>query len=58
MEPNMNNANNNNTRVRPVRAPGFANRDAGDGDTADGGNASAGAAPVNGGNDAVFQDRP
>ena len=58
MEPNMNNSNNNNTRVRPVRAPGFANRDAGDGDTADGGNASAGAAPVNGGNDAVFQDRP
>ena len=52
MEPNMNNTNNNNSRVRPVRAPGFANGGVGGGDTADV------VTPVNGGNDVVFQDKP
>ena len=47
-----NNANDGASEPRPVRAPGFANG------SANGGNAADVVAPVNGGNDVVFQDRP
>lgn len=52
MEPNNNMQNGNVSEPRPVRAPGFANGSANGGDAADV------VAPVNGGNDVVFQDKP
>ena len=53
MESNMNDTNNDEmSGARPVRAPGFANREVSGGDT------SGGAMPVSGGNDVVFQDKP
>ena len=52
MEPNNNMQNDNVSEPRPVRAPGFANG------SANGGNAADVVAPVNGGNDVVFQDKP
>ena len=51
MEPN-NMQNDNVGEPLPVRAPGFANGDAASGDASDV------VAPVNGGNDVVFQDKP
>ena len=52
MEPNMNNTNNDNSRVRPVRAPGFANGEDG---------LSAGGASVgmqnDGGSGVAFEDK-
>ena len=52
MEPNDNMQNDNVSEPRPVRAPGFANREV------SGGDISGGVMPVSGGNDAVFQDKP
>ena len=47
-----NNANDGASEPRPVRAPGFANREVAGGDT------SGRVMPVSGGNDVVLQDKP
>ena len=52
METNNNTQNDNVSEPRPVRAPGFANREVAGGDT------SGRVMPVSGGNDVVFQDKP
>ena len=52
MDSNNNMQNDNMSEPRPVRAPGFANREVAGGDT------SGRVMPVSGGNDVVFQDKP